>query len=684
MDSMPRAASRRTLLLAFTALTAPSMAMAQDGSGHILLDAVIITAGGFEQTVRDAPASVTVVSGEELAKGSFTSLTDALREVQGVATTGVANEQDIYIRGLPGQYTLILVDGKRQGTRDSRTNGNAGIEQNFIPPVAAIDRIEIVRGPMSSLYGSDAMGGVINIITKPVSDTWTGSVTVEGTVTDNSDESNSRQLSFYADGPLVADRLGLQVWGRTYDRTEAHIIDGPRGRDMFNLGGRLTWTLAPDQVVKLEAGRTRIEDSGHTGRTIVPVNPVNGRPNQDVLQVNERDYGSLSYTGTIGGLQSDLSFMREVGQRTTASGNGAVVASRQPEITNDVLDAKFTAPLSWSGEHTFVFGGQHHRSKLADQNPGLGDDVTRNFSTSQWALFAEDEWKITPDFALTLGVRYNDHKEFGSHVTPRLYGVWNVTPEFTLKGGVSTGFRAPELRSIVPGYYYTTQQGLGVIVSNPDLKPEESTSYEIGALYEGGTYQLGATVFRTDFRNKIESVNRNTPIVVGGATFNRWDWINVGEARMQGIELTANWDVNADISLRASYSLTDSEQKTGDFAGLPLARTPRHLASLRGDWITPVSGLDAWAAANYHGREIAAGARIGTNGRPYAHDATGKVIAYEYGSYLTVDIGANYRISDKATLGAAVYNLFDREVTMTENNTVGEGRRLWMGLTGNF
>lgn len=684
MDSMPRAASRRTLLLAFTALTAPSMAMAQDGSGHILLDAVIITAGGFEQTVRDAPASVTVVSGEELAKGSFTSLTDALREVQGVATTGVANEQDIYIRGLPGQYTLILVDGKRQGTRDSRTNGNAGIEQNFIPPVAAIDRIEIVRGPMSSLYGSDAMGGVINIITKPVSDTWTGSVTVEGTVTDNSDESNSRQLSFYADGPLVADRLGLQVWGRAYDRTEAHIIDGPRGRDMFNLGGRLTWTLAPDQVVKLEAGRTRIEDSGHTGRTIVPVNPVNGRPNQDVLQVNERDYGSLSYTGTIGGLQSDLSFMREVGQRTTASGNGAVVASRQPEITNDVLDAKFTAPLSWSGEHTFVFGGQHHRSKLADQNPGLGDDVTRNFSTSQWALFAEDEWKITPDFALTLGVRYNDHKEFGSHVTPRLYGVWNVTPEFTLKGGVSTGFRAPELRSIVPGYYYTTQQGLGVIVSNPDLKPEESTSYEIGALYEGGTYQLGATVFRTDFRNKIESVNRNTPIVVGGATFNRWDWINVGEARMQGIELTANWDVNADISLRASYSLTDSEQKTGDFAGLPLARTPRHLASLRGDWITPVSGLDAWAAANYHGREIAAGARIGTNGRPYAHDATGKVIVYEYGSYLTVDIGANYRISDKATLGAAVYNLFDREVTMTENNTVGEGRRLWMGLTGNF
>lgn len=113
-----------------------SVEVSPDADGVISLDQVVVTATGFEQNVRDAPASITVVSREELEKGRFRDLTDALREVQGVAVTGVANEKDIYIRGLPGAYTLILVDGKRQSTRDARTNGNAGFEQSFIPPSA--------------------------------------------------------------------------------------------------------------------------------------------------------------------------------------------------------------------------------------------------------------------------------------------------------------------------------------------------------------------------------------------------------------------------------------------------------------------------------------------------------------------------------------------------------------------
>src|SRR5690606_6385884 len=149
--------------------------------GEVVLDTVVVTAGGFEQALRDAPASVTVVTAEDLQKGAFRNLTDALSEVQGVSVSGIANERDITIRGLPGTYTLILVDGRRQGTRESRPNGSSGYEQSLIPPLAAIERIEIVRGPMSSLYGSDAMGGVINIITKKADQVWSGSVTVEGT-----------------------------------------------------------------------------------------------------------------------------------------------------------------------------------------------------------------------------------------------------------------------------------------------------------------------------------------------------------------------------------------------------------------------------------------------------------------------------------------------------------------------
>ncbi|MFL5159409.1 MAG: TonB-dependent receptor plug domain-containing protein, partial [Microvirga sp.] len=115
--------------LSTTLLLSPNAALAQAvdtnaaaGNNDVInLDQVVVTAAGFEQTVRDAPASISVITREELEKGSFRDLTDALREVQGVTVTGVANEKDIFIRGLPGTYTLILVDGKRQSTRDART-----------------------------------------------------------------------------------------------------------------------------------------------------------------------------------------------------------------------------------------------------------------------------------------------------------------------------------------------------------------------------------------------------------------------------------------------------------------------------------------------------------------------------------------------------------------------------------
>lgn len=142
------------------------------------IETMVVTASGFEQRLEDAPASVTVISGDDLRKRSIQNLADAVRDVEGVAVIGGANENDISIRGMPGDYTLILVDGKRQSGRDSRVNGNAGYEQSFIPPAAAIERIEVIRGPMSSLYGSDAIGGVINIITRKFSKQWGGSLSL--------------------------------------------------------------------------------------------------------------------------------------------------------------------------------------------------------------------------------------------------------------------------------------------------------------------------------------------------------------------------------------------------------------------------------------------------------------------------------------------------------------------------
>lgn len=682
--------------LAAVALAMPATAFAQssgDQANTTVLQQIVVTATGFEQNVKDAPASITVVSREELEKGSFRDLTDALRDVQGVAVTGVANEKDVYIRGLPGAYTLILVDGKRQSTRDARTNGNAGFEQSFIPPISAIERIEIVRGPMSSLYGSDAMGGVINIITRKVSDVWSGSVTVDGTAQQHSQFGNGGQVSFYGSGPVIHDLLGLQLWGRGLRRGEDSFLGGVTGAREGDLAGRLTFTPNADHDLILEGGVTRVKREASTGETLEAT--ANGTYND-----NNRDHWSLTHVGRWGPTTSEFSFSQEWAKRTSHSWTPAqesfVANQRAPEIRNSVFDGKFTTPFDLLGSHTLVTGGQFFDASLTDQNPGRRTGQDEKFQIAQWALFAEDEWKLADNFALTGGLRMDDHERYGSHFSPRLYGVWNPTEQLTVKGGVSTGFRAPDIRNIAPGYAYTTGGGgcsygpegtCGVIIADPSLKAESSTSYEIGAIWDSYSgFTAGATYFHTDFKDKISNAlvldaNGNPARWDEDPNYRLWYSYNIDDAIIQGVELTASWDATDTLAFRGSYTYTDSKQKTGDFAGFPLTRTPEHMANLRADWTTPIAGLDTWVAANYHGSEIASGARIGTNGTPVT--INGKA-GRKYSPYATVDFGASYAFSDSMVMKGAVYNLLDKKVEATDFNTTMEGRRFWLSLTSTF
>ena len=124
-------------------LVASSFSAHADEPVALELNDVVVTAAGYAQSVEDAPASVTVIDGEELRRKSYRDLGDAVRDVEGVTVNGGANETDISIRGMPADYTLIMVDGKRQSARESRVNGNSGYEQSFVPPSAAIERIEV-------------------------------------------------------------------------------------------------------------------------------------------------------------------------------------------------------------------------------------------------------------------------------------------------------------------------------------------------------------------------------------------------------------------------------------------------------------------------------------------------------------------------------------------------------------
>src|SRR5699024_9713757 len=228
-DRSVKPAWRRTML--YAALTLPlGSALAQsadDTQPVIQLDNIVVSASGFEQHVEDAPASISVIGRQELEKKAFKDVTDVLADVPGVVVTGGGSSSDISVRGMAPAYTMILVDGKRQSSRETRPNSDGpGIEQGWLPPMQAIERIEVIRGPMSSLYGSDAMGGVVNIITKKVPDEWTGSIRNEVMVQGDRDSGDRFETNIYVAGPLVEDTLGMQIYGQKARRQEDRITNG--------------------------------------------------------------------------------------------------------------------------------------------------------------------------------------------------------------------------------------------------------------------------------------------------------------------------------------------------------------------------------------------------------------------------------------------------------------------------
>ncbi len=680
-----RALSRRLRLLACclgAALAVPAWAGETDPSD---LKGMVVTATGFEQVIEDAPASISVITREDLETQPFHDLTDALRHVEGVSVTGAAGERDIFIRGMPGAYTLILVDGKRQNTRDSRTNGNAGYEQSFIPPLEAIDHIEVVRGPMSSLYGSDAMGGVINIITRKVPTRWRGSLGTDITVPEHGDAGHAWQGQFYAGGPLLADKAGLQLWGHRLLRREDGFPYGRPGAREDDLNARLAITPDAFQDILLEAGREWVRRDNRGGRTLAE--GAAGTYNR-----NPREHWSVSHEGRWRWGTSNLAAYQET-TRQIDYNEGAdghfTRRDRAPDIRNRTLDAKLAMPL---GAHNLVVGGQWRDGRLIDQNPGRRDGENARFSIEQKAVFAEDEWRLGERFALTGGVRLDRHEIYGNHFSPRLYGVWHVTGELTLKGGVSRGFRAPEIRQIAPGYAYTTggrnctygpEGNCAVIIGDPDLAPETSTSTELSAIWDNRAgFHAGVTLFQTRFRDKVTDVQ---PVDADG-NYLRWSedpnyrvyyWTNVDKARIRGVELTSRWSPGADWTLGGNYTWTDSEQLSGDYRGFALARTPEHMANLRVDW-KAAERVTLWAAANYHGSEINAQLRTGSSGKPVT-TPDGRTVR-EYGSYATADAGASWRFGERVMLNAALYNLTDRRLDYDTYKATDIGRRLWVGM----
>ena len=648
----------RFALWGAAALLATGPVLAESGDGHEL-GQVTVTASGHAQQLEDAPASISVITREQIEQRYYQDATDALRDIPGVIITGGGSGDrgnDIVIRGMPSQYTLILVDGKPVSTRETRPNGSAGFEQDWLPPLQSIERIEVVRGPMSTLYGSDAIGGVINVITRKVAEDWGGAVQLDTIIQDDSRSGDIQQGNFSLSGPLLADTLGLQVYGRASSRQEDRFVDGFEEKNLKNLNARLSFTPTDNQDFTLEAGQTKQDRRSLIGYSAPATGCRGGCTDSD----NEytREVLALSHTGRWDFGTTDSYVQREEAENLT----------REMKVTNTSAKTALVAPL---GDHLLTVGANFEKEELSDRTSNQISNRT-DVDASKWALFAEDEWMLPGNVSVTGGVRLDDDENYGSHVSPRLYGVWGMAPRWTLKGGVSTGFRSPSLREITPDWGQVSRGG--DVYGNPDLEPETSVNKELGLYFNAGRdLQANVTVFHNDFKDKITRIACPPSVCPGGPNQFGSDptyRVNVDEAVTRGVEAAVSTTLARTLDLTLSYTYTDSEQQSGEYEGEPLNQVPKHLASLQADWRV-TSRLSPWLAVRYRGEES----------QPTTGPSSSSIVAP---SNTLVDAGLAFKLTPQATLNTGIYNIADKEIFQDEYGYVEDGRRYWLGMRVSF
>ena len=634
-------------------------------------DTVVVTATGFEQKIQNAPASISVISKQQIEDKAYRDVTDALKDVPGVVVTGGGSSSDISIRGMSSQYTLFLVNGKRISTRSTRPNSdNSGIEQGWLPPLESIERIEVIRGPMSSLYGSDAMGGVINVITKKVSNTkaWTGSLHGDATFQENNDSGDLFQTNAYASGPLIDGLLGAKVTGLLSRRAEDKIENGYNEQKMRN--GGITLNFTPDEKNDIDLDFAReLQDRNSTPGMSKAVENCRGNvctPNTK----SETRYEHTTWALTHSGYYDDFNSTSYIQQEETNN------PDRDMRSYNTTFNNQNQIFL---GDHTLTLGGQYRYEKLRDEGNQLAAaDGLSKLTRWSWALFAEDEWAMTESFTLTGGLRMDKDENYGTNWTPRGYGVWHLADQWTLKGGVSAGYRAPDLRQSSANWGQVTGGGRleGIIVGNPDLKPEKSLSEEIALLWDNNdNLNAGVTLFNTDFKDKITEVRRcnsrtDPACTIGNQTYDFVsDRVNVDKANMRGVESTFGWKITQDVNWTANYTYTESEQKSGQFSGKPLNKMPKHMFNTTLDW-QATEDVGLWSRLNFRGKTSEYLSRTSmSKGTP---------------SYTQIDVGLRYNANKNLLVSAGVYNVLDKQIDYDTYDTVLDGRRYTVGMTYSF
>lgn len=596
-------------------------------------DDLVVTATRTQQAVATAPASISLISAKEIERKPVGDLTDVLRNSPGVSiSAGSQGRREIQLRGMDAGHTLLLVDGRRVNSSEAVFRHN-DYDLGMLP-MGAVDQIEIVRGGMSALYGSEALGGVINVITKPFSDVWNAKVSSEFQTPVEGEKGQEYRTSVYTSGALVKDRLGLTLTGTLNHRNIWHgwasdllteddgsPITRPDGSEVYrsdlatlegrndhNARGKLIWTPTGSHTIEAEFGRSYQTRSGEYmirgwGEADTEIN------RNDVVLTHKNDF---SWGNSV---------IRGYGEWVDTESDGL---SQQNKIVEGNLNASL-------GNHLLTAGGEARWLNLSAPL----EFVSGKAGTWQQAFYVQDEYGLSSRLKVLAGGRLDNHKDFGLKFTPRGYLVYSATGQLTLKGGIGTAFKAPTLRQLSEESVTTSCRGGCVIIGDPDLNPETSTNYEVSANYDSRLWGGSITAFRNEIDNLIDTPRGAGVEPVGYDGQGREMYVprNVNEARIRGIEATLFANFMNIGRATINYTALDAKDLSN---GEELQNRPKHHINGEFNWYTTRQ-----ATVFFRGKYI----------------GEQQTMAGSIDPYTMFDIGGTYNLRDKLSIRGGILNI---------------------------
>ena len=645
----------------------------ESNTADYLNEITVQSASGYEQDISKAPASISVISKEDLKNKAYKDVSEAISDIPGAFVNTSGNSggkgmggKSISLRGMPPEYTLILIDGKPMSNSTGIVQNGAGkcADIGFLPPMSAIEKIEVIKGPMSSLYGSQAMGGIVNVITKKTTDVWVGNLSIDQILQENSKFGNEKQYKVYTSGPLIKNILNLTLDGSYTKKDEDNIAEGSAEDKRNSISGKLDWVINNNNALAFKYSHISLKSTVSEDKN--ENTDTDKEMTNRILDLTHKlkwndGFETESYVKT-----EDIDFTRT---REDTSDN------YDTQFKSSIFNTKTILPF----DTNILIVGLEYKTETAYHNKS--DFATSSSTLKRWngSFFLEDEYFLTDDFSITSGLRVTKSENLSPAYTPRIYGVYALNNKITVKGGISAVYRAPELKESDKEWIESSRYG-GIKYGNEDLKAETSTNYEIGFDYKvTKKLNLAFTTYKSDFKDKIEEVttcqnpnykdqNAATPCSTsqGNYTYVK-QYQNINKAEVYGYELSAKYIIDS-VTLNANYTYTKTKIKSGESEGMPLGKSPEHMYNLKADW-NPNNKLKLWSKLKYRGttKEESRGGELDVSR-----------------AYTIVDTGVKYDLSNDLSVHLNINNLLDKEITTEEYNNVLAERNYNIGLNYQF